>query len=138
MFFNKKIKSDLATVEARNRELQSLNRDLLDQIDTLTDKKKRYKKEIVHLHIEINRLKKVIGSQQESITSLTNELDVTNRVREENRILFTNSLKENERYRETINTLEERNTQLAELLVTKDKEYNNVLNTIKSAIEIQS
>ena len=137
MFFNKKIKSDLATVEARNRELQSLNRDLLDQIDTLTDKKKRYKKEIVHLHIEINRLKKVIGSQQESITSLTNELDVTNRVREENRILFTNSLKENERYRETINTLEERNTQLAELLVTKDKEYNNILNTIKSAIEIQ-
>ena len=138
MFFNKKIKSDLATVEARNRELQSLNRDLLDQIDTLTDKKKRYKKEIVHLHIEINRLKKVIGSQEESITSLTNELDATNRVREENRILFTNSLKENERYRETINTLEERNTQLAELLVTKDKEYNNVLNTIKSAIEIQS
>lgn len=171
--FNKKLKADLAALESRNQELQSLNRDLLDQIDTLIDRKKGYKKEINHLHIEINRLKRINVSLETESINKHNELVETRTKRDEYHTLFTNSLKENERYRETINglepilkskdeeitrlntcihsqdaclagrdltiaSLEERNAQLAELLVTKDKEYNNVLNIIKEAVQVQS
>ncbi len=104
--FNKKLKEELAFLKERNDQLTKLNRDLLDQHDQLRDKVSRKSSEIARLHLELNRVKKVS---------------------EDNRILFTNSLKE-------IETLEERNHQLVELLVTKDKEYNTVINAIKSAI----
>ena len=111
--FNKKLKEELSFLKERNDQLTKLNRDLLDQADQLRDKISNKSKEISRLHLELKRIDKV---------------------REENHILFTNSLKHNEEKREAIKTLEARNAVLVEQLVEKDKEYNNVIDAIKSAI----